>query len=175
MLIGDASLGINEETFRNAPDAVVHGDLSSFVPAVGIADVELLKKGTGIFLRVLESDTKKHHILVLDLLPSCFEILRLRPARGAPGGPKIQEYCFTTQIVEADFATIEKSDSKWRRLLGQQRRGNIARVAGESEGKQPNNRRDQQNSTQQSSPSHFTLFPEKSFPTARLPAGFPRR
>src|SRR5215510_8070198 len=175
MLIGDASLGINEETFRNAPDAVVHGDLSSFVPAVGIADVELLKKGTGIFLRVLESDTKKHHILVLDLLPSGFEILSLRPAGGAPGGPKIQEYCFTTEIVEADFAAIEKSNSKWRRLLGQQRRSDIARIAGEPEGKQPNNRRDEQDSNQKSSPRHLTLFPEKSFPTARLQAGFPRQ
>src|SRR5215475_1001241 len=89
MLIGDASLGIDEEAFRNAPDAVVHGDLSGFIPAVGIADVEFLKKGTGIFLRILKGDTEKHHILVLDLLPSSFEILRLRSARGAPGGPKI--------------------------------------------------------------------------------------
>src|SRR5262245_10651289 len=175
MLISDSSLRIDEETFRNAPYAVVHRYLSGFIPAVWIADVELLEKGAGILLCVLEGDAEKRHILVLDLLPSSFEILRLRPARHAPRGPKIQEYCFTTQIVEVDFAAIEKSDSKWCRLLGQQRRGDIARVAGESEGKQPNNRRDQQNSNQQSSPSHFTLFPEKSFPTARLPAGFPRR
>src|SRR5262245_53469898 len=96
MLIGDASLGIDEEAFRNAPDSVVHGDLSGFIPAVGVANVELLKKGAGIFLRILEGDAEKHHILVLDLLPSGFEILRLRPAGGAPGGPKIQKYCFTT-------------------------------------------------------------------------------
>src|SRR5262245_45947003 len=175
MRISDPPLRIDKQALGNAPDAVVHGHLSGFIPAVGIADVELLKKGAGIFLRVLESDTEKHHVLVLDLLPSGFEILSLRPAGGAPGGPKIQEYCFTTEIVEADFAAIEKGDSKWRRLLGQQRRGNIARVAGKSEGKQPNNRRDQQNRNQQSMPSHFTLFPEKSFPTARLPARFPRR
>src|SRR5215510_10829764 len=56
MLIGDAPLRIDKEAFRNAPDAVVHGYLSGFIPAVGIADVELLKKGTGIFLRVLEGD-----------------------------------------------------------------------------------------------------------------------
>src|SRR5215510_3460332 len=175
MLIGDSSLGIDEEAFGNAPDAVVHGYFSSFIPTVGIADVEFLKKGAGIFFRVLESDAEKHHILVLDLLPSSFEILRLRPARGAPGGPKIQEYCFTTQIVETDFAAIEKSDSKWRCLLGQQRRSDIARIAGEPEGKQPNNRRDEQDSNQKSSPRHLTLFPEKSFPTARLQAGFPRQ
>src|SRR5215831_16500838 len=36
MLISDSSLGIDEEAFRNAPDAVVHGDLSGFIPTVGI-------------------------------------------------------------------------------------------------------------------------------------------
>ena len=164
--------GIDEEAFGNAPDPVVHGYLSGFVPAVGIRDVEFLKKGAGIFLLVLDGNAEKHHIFVFDLLPSGLEVFRLRPAGGAPGGPKIQEDCFAAQIVEVDFAAIEKSDSKGCRFLGQQRRGDVARVAREAEGKQPNNRRDEQDCNEEPSPSHLKLLPRRSFPTAELQAGF---
>src|SRR4029434_4864658 len=134
MLIGDAPLGIDEEAFRNAPDPVVHGYLSGFVPAVGIHDVAFLKKGTRIFLLVLDGDAEKDQVFVLESQPSGFELLRLRATGGAPGGPKIQEDCFATQIVEADLAAIEKSYSERRSLFGQQRRCDVARVAREAAG-----------------------------------------
>src|SRR4029453_14929389 len=132
MLIGDAPLGIDEEAFRNAPDPVVHGYLSGFVPAVGIRDVEFLKKGTGIFLLALDGNAEKDQVFVFGPLPSGFEIRRLRATGGAPGGPKIQEDCLATQIVEADLAAIEKSYSERRGLFGQQRRWGVARVAREA-------------------------------------------
>src|SRR4030095_9073039 len=137
MLIGDAPLGIDEESCSNPPPPVVHVYLTGCVPAVGIRDVEFLKKGTGIFLLVLDGDAEKDQVFVLESLPSGFEILRLRATGCAPGGPKIQEDCFATQIVEADLATIEKSYSERRSLFGQQRRCDVARVAREAEGKQP--------------------------------------
>src|SRR5262245_39865963 len=173
MLVGDAPLRIDEEAFRNAPNPIVHGYLSGFVQAVGIRDVEFLKKGTGIFLLVLDGNAEKDHVSVLEPLPSGFEILRLRATRGAPGGPKIQEDCFATQIVEADFAPIEKSYSERRSLFGQQRRCDVARIACEAEGKQPEEWRDEQDCNQESPPSHFTLLPRKSFPAARSQARFP--
>src|SRR4030095_1067920 len=173
MFIGDAPLGIDEEAFRNAPDPVVHGYLSGFVPAVGIRDVVFLKKGTGIFLLVVDADAEKDQFFVLESLPSGFEILRLRATGGAPGGPKIQEDCFATQIVEADLATIEKRYRERRSLFGQQRRCDVAPVAREAEGKQPEDWRDEQDCNQESPPSHFTLLPRKSFPAARSQAGFP--
>jgi hypothetical protein len=172
MLIGDASLGIDEEAFGNAPDPVVHGYLSGFVPAVGIRDVEFLKKGTRVFLLVLDGNAEKDQVFVLEALPSGFEILRLRAAGDTPGGPKIQKDRLAAQIVEADFAAIEKSDSERRRCFGQQRRSDVVGIPREAEGKQPQDRRDEQDCNEESPPSHLTLLPGKSFPAAGLQAGY---
>ena len=65
MLISDPALGIDEEALGDTPDAIVDGDLPRFVSAVGIGDVEFLRKAGRIFLGVLQRHAEKTIFLSL--------------------------------------------------------------------------------------------------------------
>ena len=136
MLVGDAALRVDEETFGNTPGAVIDGDLAGFVLAVGIGDIEFLQKLARLLVGVLHGNAEKNHILVFDFLPGGFELLRFFTAGHAPGGPEIDEHRFAAQIVQGEFAAVEESDRERRRRLRNQRRNDVVRVAGKTVGEQ---------------------------------------